>query len=329
MFHLPKSKTVAIYLLVIFFACFLFPNRASLAAPGPIPRKSLFYLLLGPRELPVPVVLQTFQVQSAENPYSYDVRYAGEKEKGYFVTIRVNLHPDQAGAVRTLEREAKSYAVIPIEVSGKDPYVDFSDKAYVYPANDGRISGTIRYARANTTVEIHVRCKKRSDYKDMLRIAKSVTRRIDRAAAGKPYAIPIMPIARGYQDFTERAWGKRGSEIALADQYGISWLFPAKRISDSDYVIPLNSVSQFLKIYQAPRHYESKGRAAAKLNGRLLFFEDGSKCVSINGKPYSCSVPIRIYEGRALAPLSLIEYVMHKRFIWTKREGVAIGRLSK
>jgi hypothetical protein len=86
-------------------------------------------------------------------------------------------------------------------------------------------------------------------------------------------------------------------------------------------------VGRFLGIHDAPKWDEWHGSPAAKLDGRLVTFREGSREVRIAGKPHAISAAIRIVENRVMAPLSLIEYVTQKRFTWTVQDGVPVGAL--
>jgi hypothetical protein len=231
---------------------------------------------------------------------------------------------------------------MPIEVSGETPYSAFSDRAFVWREWGGkRLAGTIRFVRANVRVTVSVRVKGGSGYDDMLAIAGLVGKKIDLAAAGKPPPVPFMPgitadIAgydrdrlRSYEDFGRRAWGDGGMNTAISDKNGIPRLFPAKRVGDNDYLVPLTLVARFLRVWKAPRWDESGGRPATKLNGRLLVFVNGSKRVSVDGITHEAAFPISIVDGRVVAPLSLIEFALEKRFAWTSRAGIPIAHLPE
>ncbi len=315
------------------------PARAAVR-PVALPLEELFTLLIPPGEMPCPVTLYTFEASPRQRPSSFSLHYYGDKGTGYIAEIRVWVHPTSAQARASLDREAHSCAVTPLEVSGEAPYSAFSDRAFGGRERDGkRPAGRICFSRANARVAVSMHVKDGSGHNDMLVIARLVGKKIDLAASGKPPPVPFMPgitaelagydrdQLRSYQAFARRAWGDGGMNIAISDRNGVPRLFPAKRISDNDYLVPLTLVARLLRVYEAPTCDESRGRPAAKLNGKLFVFVDGSKFLTVDGVAHEAASRISIVDGRVVAPLSLIEYAVEKRFAWTRQAGMPMAHL--
>jgi hypothetical protein len=332
-------------------------NTADSSIPARTPIRShtvaaedLCTLLIPPGSMPRPVTLLTFEIVAEKDPNHWTLRkygegtgytliYHGDKGTGYSAEVEAWIYPTSERASAWLDGDARFYAEVPLEVSGENPYSAFSDRALVWRGWGGnRLSGTIRFTRANVCVTVHVHEKDGAGYDDMLVIARHVGRNIGLAATGKPAPVPFMPgitresvgsdmdRLRSYQTFAERAWGGDGINIAIADRNGVPWLLPARRLGGDEYLVPLRAVADFLGIGKAAN---AGGRPAIKLNGKLFIFAAGSRLFTIDGVTHEAESEIGIVDGRVVAPLSLIEYAIEKRLTWTRRDGIPIAHLAE
>ncbi|MGD0113793.1 MAG: hypothetical protein ABSD48_18200, partial [Armatimonadota bacterium] len=280
---------------------------------GPVLQSALLSLLVSPGELPRRAYLSDMTVARAGPAPTFMLHYVGQRsqkprtkgkqppwklDSDFSAGISVWVSLSRETAYDALKKYANSFSVGPTEVSGQRPFAAFSDRAFTYPGMTAGRSGTVRYSRANVYVEVQT-CLGPSAYDDALAICRAISRRVDAAAAGKPMKVPFMPGATGVtvaydpdairscQDLDPSVWGKGIMKIALLDRDGIARPFPAQVVGKHDYTVPLVIVGRFLGIHDAPKWDEWHGSPAAKLDGRLVTFREGSREVRIAGKPHA------------------------------------------
>jgi hypothetical protein len=318
--------------------------RAAHAAGGLVPKAQLLNLLLAPGEVPRRVFLSYLEA-APKDPSAFRLSYFGEKGSGYFVHVAVCIYPSVQAAREGCRRYANSFQAPADEITGMRPVSEFSDLAFGYGEWAGKNPAptAIRYCRANVSVEVSVDSRQHPALAcpDLLQISRTLTRRVDLAAAGRPSPVPFLPALvmeivrydkdaiRSWETFAQRTWGRQGMSIALLDRYGIPRLFPARRIGAHDYLVPLTPVAKFLAAWRNASGDELKQGPAAWIGGKLLTFRDGSTVVTVNGAPYRAAAPVWIMESHAIGPLSLLEHALGAEFAWTERDGIPIARLPK
>ena len=250
----------------------------------------------------------------------------------YSIDIAVAVANSPEEAVSAAKREVASVAEIIPEITGSSSATSFADRVWQH-------GGRIVFTRGNVIGDVHMSQKGGIDKKLLFTLATRLSSKIDAALAGKPEAIPILPLAADQElrvdlegawkmrDLGARLWGNECTTIAIYDTNGIPRSLPAMRVGTDDYMVPLRHLAA---IVGPNARVKVKGdEAKTTIKGKALVFNKGKSEVQADQRATQLDRPVEFAEGEVLVPFtSVVRNALGKRISWEQRGTTMIGRIE-